>query len=91
MMNRNASFSRIFFIFFIHRIDDILADSDSELENDIMMDDDAEQRPKVKVKRSKEQKYIHEDADTIVDLADINAMSNISCKSAKYKSLSSEI
>lgn len=46
------------------------------------MDDEADQRPKVKAKRPKEQKYIREDADTIVDLADINAMSKISCKSA---------
>lgn len=44
------------------------------------MDDDAEDRPKVKVKRSKDQRYIREDADTIVDLADINAMSKITCK-----------
>lgn len=69
---------------FFHRIDDILADSDSELENDILMDDEADQRPKVKAKRAKEQKYIREDADTIVDLADINAMSKISCKSATH-------
>lgn len=66
--------------FSVRRIDDILADSDSELENDIMMDDEAEQRPKVKAKRPKEQRYIREDADTIVDLADINAMSKITCK-----------
>lgn len=68
------------FFFFSCRIDDILADSDSELENDIMMDGEADQRPKVKAKRSKEQRYIREDADTIVDLADINAMSKITCK-----------
>lgn len=73
------------------RIDDILADSDSELENDIMMDDETEQRPKVKAKRSKEQKYIREDADTIVDLADINAMSKISCKSAKHRPIAMEV
>lgn len=63
-------------------IDDILADSDSDLENDIMMDADEqiEKRPKKKA-RSRDQKFIHEDADEIVDLADVNAMSRITCKS----------
>lgn len=51
------------------------------------MGDEAEQRPKVKAKRSMEQKYIHEDADTIVDLADINAMSKISCKYVMQQSI----
>lgn len=37
------------------------------------------ERPKKKAHR-KDEKYIHEDADTIVDLADIRAMSKISCK-----------
>lgn len=57
-----------------------MADSESELANDIMMGDETEQRPKVKAKRSKKQIYIHEDADTIVDLADVNTMSKISSK-----------
>lgn len=74
----------LIFLCLVFRIDDILADSDSELENDIMMDTDEnpERREKKKANRSKAQKYIHEDADTIVDLADINAMSKITCKSS---------
>lgn len=70
--------------------DDILADSDSEdggdddddgLQEDILMDTSgpSTDRPKKKAHR-KDEKYIHEDADTIVDLADIKAMSKISCK-----------
>lgn len=55
------------------------------------MGDETEQRPKVKAKRSKEQKYIREDADTIVDLADINAMSKISCMSAIHRPLAVRI
>lgn len=65
----------------IYRIDDILADSDSELENDLTMDtDEAASGKKHSKKRNEEQKYIHEDADEIVDLADINALSKITCK-----------
>lgn len=78
------NYSYLHAFFFSCRIDDILADSDSELENDIMMDGEADQRPKVKAKRSKEQRYIREDAETIVDLADINAMSKISCESTMH-------
>lgn len=71
--------------------EDILADSDSDgeeadedddgLQEDILMDTSTQsaERPKKKVHR-KDEKYIHEDADTIVDLADIKAMSKISCK-----------
>lgn len=66
----------------MNRIDDILADSDSELENDIMMD--AEEQPEARGRKNKnkkeERKYIQEDADDIVDLADINAFSKITCK-----------
>lgn len=73
--------------------EDILADSDSDedanenddddgLQEDILMDssDRPAERPKKKARR-KDEKYIHEDADTIVDLADIKAMGKISCKS----------
>lgn len=68
-----------------------MADSDSDgdeadedddgLQEDILMDKStqAAERPKKKAHR-KDEKYIHEDADTIVDLADIKAMSKISCK-----------
>lgn len=57
------------------------SDSDNELQEDILMDrDDAKaERPKKKA-RSKQEKYIYEDADTIVDLADIKAMSSIASK-----------
>lgn len=72
-----------------------MADSDSELENDIMMDDDGEKRPKVvKAKRLMERKYIHENADTIVDLADISAMSKITCMSPhtdQFNSMNSQL
>lgn len=69
-----------------------MADSDSDgedanedddgLQEDILMDTSAQsasERPKKKAHR-KDEKYIHEDADTIVDLADIKAMSKISCR-----------
>lgn len=77
---KSLIFSRFLFSYF-DRIDDILADSDSELENDIIMDDEQkpDQRPKKKA-RSKDERYIHEDIDDIVDLADVNAMSKITCK-----------
>lgn len=57
------------------------SDSDEELHEDILMDteDKPADRPKKKA-RSKEQKYIYEDADTIVDLADTKSMRNIACK-----------
>lgn len=56
-------------------------DSDDDLQEDILMDNDGEdKRPKKKASRSADEKYIYEDADTIVDLADIKAMSNIACK-----------
>lgn len=65
-----------------HSDEDILADdSDDELQEDILMGDQngAGERPKKKA-RAVEEKYIHEDADTIVDLADIKAMSSIASK-----------
>lgn len=49
-------------------------------------DDQSTERPKKKA-RSKEEKYIYEDADTIVDLADIKAMSNIASKYFKNRNL----
>lgn len=57
-------------------------DDDGGLQEDILMDKSgqpAAERPKKKAHR-KDEKYIHEDADTIVDLADIKAMSSIGCK-----------
>lgn len=66
---------------FLFRIDDILGDSDSELENDIMMDTEDKTEPKKRNKKNREdQKYIQEDADSIFDLADINAFSKITCE-----------
>lgn len=44
------------------------------------MDSNEQERKAPRVKRGKEEKYIHEDADTILDLADIRAMSSIACK-----------
>lgn len=41
--------------------------------------DQSNERPKKKARR-KDEKYIHEDADNIVDLADIKAMSSIACE-----------
>lgn len=61
--------------------DDVDQEDDDELQEDILMDSSgkAAERPKKKAHR-KDEKYIHEDADTIVDLADIKAMGKISCK-----------
>lgn len=47
------------------------------------VNDQPAERPKKKARR-KDEKYIHEDADTIVDLADIKAMSSIGCKLLRY-------
>lgn len=57
------------------------SDSDGDLQEDILMDTSGQpaELPKKKAHR-KDEKYIHEDADTIVDLADIKAMGKISCK-----------
>ncbi len=53
---------------------DILADSDSDLDDD--MEDD-----KPPAKKSKQQEtYIQEDPESIVDLADINSIGKITCK-----------
>lgn len=75
----------ILFIFllisFLNSIDDILADSDSD-----MSIDDEEAGPKgkkanAKAEKKKEQEtYIRETEDTIVDLADPNAFSKITSK-----------
>lgn len=62
-------------------------DDDTELQEDILMDTGGQptaERPKKKARR-KDEKFIHEDADTIVDLADIKAMSKISCKVNSYQ------
>lgn len=85
MLHIHISFAHCDIIHFLtmNSDQDILADSDSdnELQEDILMDrDDAQtERPKKKARR-KQEKYIYEDADTIVDLADIKAMSSIASK-----------
>lgn len=74
-----------FSINFFDSDDDILADSDSdeELQEDILMDSKGESTGNQKKKtHRKEVKYIHEDADNIVDLADIKAMSSIASESS---------
>lgn len=70
----------IFFSIYLNSIDDVLADSDSDLENDIMLDAEEKGEQRTRKTGAKDQKYIHEDAESIVDLMDINAMSKISCK-----------
>lgn len=67
----------------IHFRDDILADSDSdnELQEDILMgtEDQPTERSKNK-SYGKQEKYIYENSENIVDLADIKAMNSIGCK-----------
>lgn len=60
---------------FLHRIDDILADSESEMSND----EDEKENPKTKSRgRNKEpETFIRESEDMIVDLADPNALSKV--------------
>lgn len=53
---------------------DILADSDSDLDDDMEVDS----QPVKKTKRS--ETYIQEDPENIVDLADINSIGKITCK-----------
>lgn len=55
------------------RIDDILADSDSDLS-------DAKENPKQKQKQKNTETYIRDTEDSIVDLADPDAFSRITSK-----------
>lgn len=66
--------AKTFFILFLFSIDDILADSDSD-----MSDDDEKENAK-KAKKNP-QTYIRETEDSIVDLADADAFSRITSKS----------
>lgn len=61
------------------------SDTDEELQEDILINSSEQQaqRPKKKA-HSKEEKYIHEDADNIVDLADIKAMRSIGSKCSQF-------
>lgn len=63
-----------FYCFF--SIDDILADSDSDLPDD-MDDDDEEDKTKTKKQRNT---FIREDPEDIVDLADIKSIGNVLSK-----------
>lgn len=56
---------------------DILADSDSDLDDDMEVD----KQPTKKTKQR--ETYIQEDPDSIVDLADINSIGKITCKMTK--------
>lgn len=56
------------------------SDSDDELQNDILMGSDGQQAEHPRKKGTKEEKYIFENSENIVDLADIKAMSSIASK-----------
>ncbi|KAH8304102.1 hypothetical protein KR059_000554 [Drosophila kikkawai] len=65
-----------------YTIDDILADSDSDLPEDEMDAEDAEggvagKRRNNKTKQPKKSTYIREDPDEIVDLADLKSIGNV--------------
>lgn len=60
--------------FFLLRIDDILADSDSDMSDG----EDNKENPKTKSKNS--ETYIRETEDSIVDFADPDAFSKITSK-----------
>lgn len=61
----------------IYSLQDILADSDSDFDDDMEVD----KQPTKKTKQS--ETYIQEDPDSIVDLADINSIGKITCKCTK--------
>lgn len=63
------------FCFFLS-LQDILADSDSDLDDDMEVD----KQPAKKTKQR--ETYIQEDPDSIVDLADINSIGKITCKTS---------
>ncbi|KAH8238332.1 hypothetical protein KR032_004084 [Drosophila birchii] len=64
-----------------YTIDDILADSDSDLPEDEMDAEDAEgggaNKRRNKTKQPKKSTYIREDPDEIVDLADLKSIGNV--------------
>lgn len=63
------------------RIDDILGDSDSDL--DIMDDEKKAQVNAVKQKRKQHESFIQEAGDDIVDLVDVNSIGRITSKSER--------
>lgn len=56
------------------------SDSDEELQEDILMGSDDQRTERSKNKGKKEEKYIYENSENIVDLADIRAMRSIASK-----------
>lgn len=68
-------------------IDDILADSDSDLPEE-MDEDDNEDNQKGKGKAKKQQNtFIREDPEDIVDLADIKSIGNVLSKNLEFRNL----
>uniref|UniRef100_A0A1B0D7S8 Uncharacterized protein n=1 Tax=Phlebotomus papatasi TaxID=29031 RepID=A0A1B0D7S8_PHLPP len=65
----------------IDTIDDVLADSDSDFD-----EDEVEEKPQRKSKKTKDA-FIKEDADTIVDLADVNAIGKITTSRPEKESV----
>lgn len=68
----------MFFLVFFFSIEDILADSDSDLPEDMETNGD-EPSTKTKAKDSRNT-FIKEDPEDIVDLADIKSVGNILSK-----------
>lgn len=56
------------------------SDSDGELQEDILMGSDDQRIKRSEKNGKKEEKYIYENSENIVDLADIKAMSSIASK-----------
>lgn len=70
--------NNIFVYLFVFSIDDILADSDSDLPED-MDEDDTPAHDKSKSKKDRDT-FIREDPEDIVDLADIKSIGNVLSK-----------
>ena len=71
------------FSFVLYSIDDILADSDSDLPDDMDEDmDDSSDKTKTKKQRNT---FIREDPEDIVDLADIKSIGNVLSKFCRKK------
>ncbi|XP_022120685.2 RRP12-like protein [Pieris rapae] len=64
-------------------LEDILKDSDSELE-------EMEERPKIKAKKGRSQAWIQDDPENIVDLADMSSSRKITATDPKQKKKSME-
>lgn len=70
--------------FSIFSIDDILADSDSDLDDDMDVDDGKLSRDAAtthkRLGKKQHETFIQEDPDSIVDLTDLNAIGQITSK-----------